>query len=305
MPAPAAESARVYLYGMTVLSTVHRLAAEYPAADGYAEIAETHVVPGGETGNSALVLARWGHRVKVAGPFLGTKTRAGILAFLGGRGIDCSSLQYDESFDGVRDIVLVAGKTRTVFGWFGAYFGDTKRWSTPQRADLAAADIIGVDPFFQEESLEAARISRELGKPYVTIDCPPDSELHRFAAATVVSNEYLRQTFPRDGRRDLLTRYTREGGGLVIFTAGEQPILYARAGGAVHTLPSFRITPKSTLGAGDTFRGGVIHGLWSHWTDEAIVRFAAATAACVCLRFPIADDPPALEEIAALAATGP
>lgn len=102
----------IYLYGMIVLSTIHRLAADYPEADGYGEIEETHVVPGGETGNSALILARLGHRVKVGGPFLGTQTRTGVLAFLRQHGIDCSGLHYDAGFDGVRDLVLVGGKTR-------------------------------------------------------------------------------------------------------------------------------------------------------------------------------------------------
>ena len=61
--------------------------------------------------------------------------------------------------------------------------------------------------------------------------------------------------------------------------------------------------PKSTLGAGDTFRGGVIHGVASGFNDEGIVRFAAATATSVCKRFPMAYDPPGVGEIAALTAT--
>ena len=38
----------VYLYGMTVLSTIHRLKCPYPEADSYQEIDRTHVVPGGD-----------------------------------------------------------------------------------------------------------------------------------------------------------------------------------------------------------------------------------------------------------------
>jgi sugar/nucleoside kinase (ribokinase family) len=292
-----------YLYGMTVLSTVHRLRGEYPEADGYAEIAETHVVPGGEAGNSAHVLARWGHRVKIAGPFLGAETRAGIVDFFGARGIDCSPFEYDATFPGVRDVVLVAGKTRSVFGWFGAYFSGPKRWSQPRREDIAAADVVGLDPFFGDESLAVARMARELGKPYVTIDCAPDSELHRHAAVTVVSGEYLRNQHPGAERRDLLRRYASAGRGLVVFTSGDQPILCARGGDEIAEIPPFRIDPVCTLGAGDTFRGGVMHGIVSGWSDTKVVRFAAATAACVCRRFPMAYDPPPLAEIEALMTT--
>jgi sugar/nucleoside kinase (ribokinase family) len=285
---------------MTVLSTVHRLAGNYPAADTYGEIEETHVFPGGETGNSALVLAHWGHDVTIAGPFLGTETRQGIVEFLTRRGIDCSSLHYDPTYDGVRDLVLVAGKTRTVFGRFGGYFRGPKRWAAPQRADVNRADMVGIDPFFQEESDEAGRLCEELGKPYVTIDCAPDSSLHRAAAATVLSNEYLQREFPGVAAREMLRRYTNAGSGLVVFTSGERPILFARGAGPVQQLTPFSIVPMSTLGAGDTFRGGVIHGLLSGWSDDAVVRFASATAACVCLRFPMAFDPPGLAEIEAL-----
>ena len=295
-------AADIYLYGMIVYSTIHRLVADYPEADGYGEIEETHVVPGGETGNSALILARLGHRVKVGGPFLGTQTRAGVLAFLRQRGIDCSGLHYDASFDGVRDLVLVGGRTRTVFGRFAAYFRGPKRWSPPDEAAIAAAKIVGVDPFFGDESERVAVCCAEIGRPYVTIDCPPDSRLHRASAATVVANEYLRSHYPGTDPRELLRRYTGESKGLVIFTSGSREILFARGTSEIGTVQPNQVTVKSTLGAGDCFRAGVIHGVLREMDDRSVVQFAAATAAAVCRRFPFALDPPGLEEIAALAA---
>ncbi len=305
MPTPQLPStANVYLYGMIVLSTVHRIKGGFPEADGYGEIEETHVVPGGETGNSALVLARWGHRVKVAGPFLGRDTRGAILGFLEPRGIDCSGLRYDPSFDGVRDLVIVGGKSRAVFGHFGRYFGGSRRWAEPERADIAAADIVGIDPFFDAQSAEVGRLCVELGRPYVTIDCEPESALNRGAAATVIAGEYLRGHFPSRDRGDLLRLYTAQTEGLVIMTCGSQEILFARGNGEARVLKPYTIVPKSTLGAGDTFRGGVMHAVHRGMTDEAIVRFAAATAACVCRRFPMAFDPPGLEEVSALAEGG-
>jgi len=295
-------AAPIYLYGMIVYSTIHRLGGDYPEADSYAEIAETHRVPGGETGNAALVLAHWGHGVKVGGPFLGRETREGVVSFLGRRGIDCSGLHYDEGFDGVRDLVLVGGRTRTVFGTFGAYFRGPRRWSAPDEGAIAAAGIVGVDPFFAAESARAAEICAAIGKPYVTIDCPPDSPLHRQSAATVVSGEYLRNEFPGQEARQVLRRYLAAGRGLVILTFGAREILYAREDGEVRSQAPYPVAVRSTLGAGDVFRAGVIHGIISGMDDTQTVQFAAATAATSCTRFPMALDPPGLGDIAALIA---
>lgn len=293
----------IYLYGMIVYSTLHRLTGDYPEADSYGEIEETHIVPGGETGNSALVLAKWGHRVKVAGPFLGRDSRAGVVEFLSSRGIDCSGLYYDESFAGVRDMVLIGGASRTVFGWFGAFHAGPKRWTFPERNDIAGASVIGIDPYFREDSEAAARMCCELGKPYVTIDCAPDSALHRGAAVTVISGEFIRNQFPATERETLLRNYTTNSTGLVIFTSGAREILFARGRGPIGRLQPSRIVPKSTLGAGDTFRGGVVHAVACGWDDEQIVRFASATATSVCRRFPFAFDPPGLDEIMSLGAS--
>ena len=41
----------VYLYGMTLVTTMNLLEGEYPEADTYSEIKESYVLPGGETGN--------------------------------------------------------------------------------------------------------------------------------------------------------------------------------------------------------------------------------------------------------------
>jgi sugar/nucleoside kinase (ribokinase family) len=51
------------------------------------------------------------------------------------------------------------------------------------------------------------------------------------------------------------------------------------------------------LGAGDTFRAGVVYGVLRDMEDPEIVQFAAACAAVACTRFPSDYEAPALEEI--------
>ncbi|HEX2954616.1 MAG TPA: carbohydrate kinase family protein, partial [Bacillota bacterium] len=213
----------IYLYGVTVYSTIHLLTGDYPKPDTYGEIKETHYVPGGETGNSALILANLGYKVKIDGPFLGTKSRDGIINFYKKFTIDCSSLSYDPSYEGLLDIVLIDPNTRTVFGKFGHYFGGrVKRWSEPDEQAIASAKIVTIDPWFQEESQKVAELCVKHNKPYVTIDCEPESYYHAHAAATVISNEYIQNHYAKEDVQALLQRYLAATEGLVIFTFGSR-----------------------------------------------------------------------------------
>ncbi|HYH01834.1 MAG TPA: PfkB family carbohydrate kinase [Bacillota bacterium] len=287
----------VYLYGMTLLSTVHRLDGEYPAADTYGEINETYTLPGGETANAAIVLANLGYNVKSDGPYLGFKTKEMILKFGEKYRIDCSGMHYDPGFEGVSDLVLVAKGSRTVFGRFGQYFANGHSWTAPDKTAIQAARIISLDPFFQEESRVAAEACIAANKKYVTIDCAYDSFIHQNAAATVISNEFIQNTYPTENPHSLFQKYTNATEGLVIFTFGARDILYGRKGEGIKNVPPYRVKAISTLGAGDTFRAGIIHGLLNEWDDLTTVKFAAATAALVCTRFPMAVNPPDLEGI--------
>lgn len=290
----------IYLYGMTVFSTIHLLDGAYPKADTYGEIKETHFVPGGETGNSAIVLANYGYQVKIDGPFLGTKTKEPILDCFSRFNIDCSGLHYDSSFEGVQDMVLITNDSRTVFGKFGSLFRGPKKWTIPDKAAIQTAKIISLDPFFGEESRLAAECCVANHKPYVTIDCEPDSFLHQNAVATIISNEFIQSHFPGEPVQNLFEKYTHSSPGLVIFTFGSQEIIYGRINTDIKRFIPYKVTVKSTLGAGDTFRAGVVHGILSNFPDEDVLKFAAATAASVCTRFPMAFNPPSLEEITQL-----
>lgn len=115
----------VYLYGMTLVTTMHLLTKEFPKADSYSEIKESYVLPGGETGSCAVVLASLGCKVKVDGNFQGKKTMPILDEYLVGKyGVDLSRAYNDPDFNGVQDMVIIGGTTRNCFGTFGAYFND-------------------------------------------------------------------------------------------------------------------------------------------------------------------------------------
>lgn len=290
--------ADIYLYGMTVMSTIHMLQNGYPKEDTYGEVAKTHYVPGGEAGNSALVLANLGYKIKIDGPSLGSESATGIREYFDRYSIDYSGMQYDPVFTGVKDIVLVGKESRTVFGWFGAYFSaDKKRWSDPNYEAIQQAKVVGLDPYFPGASEEVARFCQSIAKPLVAIDCPYDSIIHKASSVMIISKEYIHNTYPDIPLETLMSYYTNHSTGLTIMTFGSQPILFSRSGESIHQSTPFCVDVKSTLGAGDTFRAGVVFGVYNDFSDAEIVRFASATAGCVISRFPFAYNPPTLDEI--------
>jgi sugar/nucleoside kinase (ribokinase family) len=291
----------VYLYGMTCLSTIHVLDGQYPEPDSYREIKHTYIIPSGEAGNAALVLANFGLHVKTDGPHLGERTKQATLDFYKKHKIDCSGMWFNPGFEGVEDLVLVDAHTRTIFGKFGNYLaGGAQRWSNPDLKAIKAAKAVSIDPFFGRESRLAAEACVEYGKKYVTIDLKPDDYIHRHAAATVISKEFTDREMPKIKPQTLFNKYTGNTGGLVIFTFGGREILYGRKGGKIRAFKPYKVKVKGTLAAGDIFRAGVVYGVLRGWDDEKTTAFAAATGALACARFPAALDPPPLKEILSL-----
>ncbi len=283
---------------MTLLSSINLLKEVYPQPDGYAEINESYSLPGGETANAAIVLSGFGYKTKIDGPFLGSKTKEPLTAHLEKFDIDYSLLHFDFSFDGVQDIVLIDSNSRTVFGKFQKYFGEeTRRWTAPDKDSIREAKIVSIDPFFNNESELAARYCFELNKQYVTIDCLHDSVMHRHSAANVISNEFIKNNYPEENIEELFYKYAGSSDGLTVFTFGSREILYGRKDSTIKKIVPYKVNAVSTLGAGDTFRAGIIYGLLNNMSDEDTVKFAAATAAIVCTQFPMAFNPPCVPDI--------
>jgi sugar/nucleoside kinase (ribokinase family) len=289
-----------YFYGMTVLSTIHRLAAGGALNGGYAEIAESYLCPGGEAMNGAILLSGLGLTAALGGPHWGTETRAVLARYAERHALDVSGVRLSDDYPGLRDVVLVSGDERTVLGWFGAYFAERPgRWSEPDAGAIERARVVAVDPFFGESSLRAARLARRFGKPYITIDCEHDSELHAHASATVVSREYRARQYAGLNDAETFARYTARSDGLTIFSSGNADIVYARGASTPRRFKPFSVKVRSTLGAGDAFRAGIVFAVAQALDDASAVRFAAALAALCCERLPIADHPPSLAEVEA------
>lgn len=291
-----------YLYGMIVITNSFLLQGPYPEPDTYGEIKEKYILPGGETGSAATVLASLGCNVILNGTYMGNYTYPKILEFYKDKTVDTSKLYYDKTFDGLEDYVIVDQHTRTPLGTFGDYYSNgKKRWNDVNEEDILSSKVVGLDPWFEDKSKKVAEICHKAGIPYVTIDCCYDDEIHKYSSVNVLSNEFISVKYPDIDRDELIRRYIANTDGLVIFTLGARDIVYGRKGqltdGQLKHFKPYPVKVVSTLGAGDSFKAGCVYALLKSMEDDDIVRFAAATAACACTVFPLPLNPPTLDKI--------
>ena len=294
----------VYLFGQILGTHSFLLKDGFLQPDEYSEIAEQYFLPGGETGTAATVLASLGVTVRMDGTWIGTEVAPMLKAFYADKTVDLSSLHFTEE-KGVMDYVVIAGPVRSPMGRFQTLFSSGKRWwSIPKEEDIAGCRAAAVDPYFGDESLRAAVLCRRHGVPFVTIDSPHDSALHRLASVNVVSGECTAQHYPGMAPEAIMERLQQETNGLTILTQGGGDMLYARKGEPVRGMKTFPVTVRSTLGAGDTFKAGCVYGLLHGMEDEDLVRFAGACSAVAISRFPLPLNPPRMEEVQELIRNG-
>ncbi|MBP1468640.1 carbohydrate kinase family protein [Candidatus Chloroploca sp. M-50] len=277
----------VYAYGVIASSELHLLSMAFPSPDSYAEIVASHFMTGGEALNSAIVLSRLGVSVQLDGNWIGA-TSAGerLLATIARYGIDTQRLRVEPGFAGVREMVFSDERSRTIFGNYVDLLSTTRKWNIPRKDDLAKARLVCVDPPFQAESALVGAYAVELGVPFVSIDCPYDQALASTAAAVIISGEFRNRAYPQVALAELFDAYQQRAQGLVVFTVGDEAILYGRKGAPGKQLKPYAVNVIDSAGAGDSFRAGVIYGMLQQWSDDQTIQYAAAVAGMVCASFP-------------------
>lgn len=291
----------VYLFGQILGTHSFLLRGGFLQPDAYAEIDAQYFLPGGETGTAATVLASLGASVRMAGTHIGTTVAPLLKEFYRDKAVDLSPLYFDPEDPGVMDYVVIAGLVRSPMGRFQTLFSqDTRWWNIPQEQDIMTCRVAAIDPFFRGESTLAAQLCVKHQVPYVTIDAPHDTYLHRHAAVNVVSGECLHQHYQGMEKEAVFALLQQESEGLTIITSGGGSMLYGRRGEPMKTMQPFRVEVRSTLGAGDTFKAGCTYALLHGMPDDELVRFASACSGIAISRFPLPLHPPTLEEVAGL-----
>ena len=293
--------AEVYLYGQVLGTHSFLLKDGFLQPDEYSEIKEQYFLPGGETGTAATVLDSLGVTVRMDGTWIGTEVAGMLKQFYADKKVDLSPLNFTEDDPGVMDYVVIAGLVRSPMGRFHTLFASGKRWwSIPDEKDIEGCKAAAIDPFFGDETIAASEICKKLGIPYVTIDSPHDSPLHKNAAVNVVSKECTSEYYAGMKPEDIMKLMQDNTDGLTIITQGAGDMLYARRGEEIHRMRPFDVEVRSTLGAGDTFKAGCVYGILKGMSDSELVRFASACSAVAISRFPLPLNPPRIEEVEAL-----
>lgn len=292
--------AEVYLYGQILATRSILLRDGFLKPDEYSEIAGQYFLPGGETGTAATVLSSLGVSVIIDGTHIGREVAPVLNDFYKDKSVDLSLLTYTDE-PGVTDTVIIAGDVRSPMGSFQTLFSSGRRWwGVPKEQDIMGCKAAGIDPYFGDESLLASELCLKNNIPYVTIDCPHESVLHKNAAVDVISHECIDMRYPGMAAEEVMALMQQHTDGLTIITQGGGEMLYARKGGEIQRMPAFNVKVKSTLGAGDTFKAGCVYGLLKGMADDELVRFAAACSAVAITRFPLPLDPPTLDEVKGL-----
>jgi sugar/nucleoside kinase (ribokinase family) len=273
----------VYAYGVIAPSTLIELSDAYPPPAGYAEIGAVHPSLGGEAAASAFTLARLGIPTKLAGARLGADEESSrVLETLATAGVEVSAISNHDPSPGAMEIILSAGDSRTVLGTY-VQLNASRNWDPPSEEDVRESQIVCLDPFFGEDSLQVAHWCRAAKVPYVTVDVAPDSDIARNAEVIVISSEYTDRTVDP---QEVFRTYAESCTGLVVLTRGGQNLLYGRAGESLREHAPYPVELRDTTGAGDSFRAGIIHGMLRGLDIEGTIETAAAVAAMVCRTAP-------------------
>lgn len=287
----------IYCYGVTALSRILRLQRNFPGPNGYAEVVESADNIGGEAVGSAMCLARFGHKVVLDGLKVSRQGGRWALGQLARMGVDASRIASPRTRVGAVETVYSDDTTRTVFANYVSTFADSSQMNRPSESLIRKASHVTIDPFLKANSVLAARLARRHGTPYSLMDLPHDNPALPQAASVILSGDFLGQSYKGKDIPALFRLYLPRMSGLLVVTQGSKAVWYGRRGGPLRRQKAFKVKVKDTTGAGDAFRGGVVHGLVQGWPDSQTIQFASALAALICRSFPGCMNGPSLEQV--------
>jgi len=273
--------------GIAVQDIVFRV-EQFPQPGGKCMTNEFIVISGGCAVNAAIAVARLGGRARYAGPLGDDNDNVSnqLVAEMAREGIDTSG------------VVRVAGATAPVSGIMVDAAGERmivthldKRVETARIADpdklVTGVSLLLADNRFPALVRPVCEAARRRGIPVVLdADRPSVEDDPLFAIPThvIFSGECLRATTGLDDLSAGLQRMAPRTSAFLAVSDGPGPVRYL-TGGAVRTMPVFKIEAIDTLAAGDVFHAGIALALAEGCDPVSAMRFGAAAAGLKCTRF--------------------
>lgn len=246
--------------------------------------------PGGKGANQALAARRAGAEVRMVGAVGGDDFATLALTELRDAGVDLSAVETRGETTGVAVITVDEAGENTIILSPGANLrGDAAQVS---QAGLGPGDSLMLQMEVTEaETFAAARAARAAGArvilslaPFVPLDRSAFSDVslllvNETEAGDLASHYGLRGSDPAETVKALAGSL-----GLTVVTTLGPAGAMASDGEAIVTVPSLKVDPVDTTGAGDTFAGVLAAGLDAGADLEAAMGRAAVAGALACTR---------------------
>jgi ribokinase len=261
---------------------------------------------GGKGGNQALAAARAGASVVMVGSIGGDALAGTATAELKAAGVDLSHLATVAEPTGLAAICVdQAGENHVVVA-----SGANRRTA----AALVPEALIGPETLFVlqmevplEENWALVKAAKAKGAR-VLLNCAPAGVIPAEALPSVdwlvVNENEAKQVaaglgLPADEPRAAARAIAANAGVTVIVTlGGDGAVSYARSGEGF-AVPSLKIRPVDTVGAGDSFVGGLAAALDRGLTLGDAIRYASVGGSLACLKTGAQPSLPLLAEIEA------
>jgi ribokinase len=247
---------------------------------------------GGKGANQALAAQRAGAAVKMCGAVGNDAFASEALALLGEAGADLELVRHVEGPTGTA-LILVGGDGENMIAVIPGANGEVTAEDAERAvAEMAANDTLVLQMEIPEAAIEAALKAAKARSVRSVLNIAPLTDaVVRLAplADIVIANEteFARLSGrPAEtleaARTEVEALHARTGQCLIV-TLGGEGVLGARDGKVEH-VPSLKIKPVDTVGAGDTFCGYLAQGLDAGMEFATAVRRAAVAGALACLK---------------------
>ena len=277
---------RVLGIGIAALDVVNQV-ADYPAEDTEVRALDQWLNLGGNAANTLVVLSQLGHPCAWCGALAEDSESERILFELRGWGIDTEGCRRHSSGRAPTSYVCLSRATgsRTI-----VHHRDLPEYSADdfRGVDLRSWDWVhfeGREPSQTVEMLHRVRRERPELRCSLEIEKPrPGIEtLFHLPDVLLFSRQFARYRGYSDARAFLQAMRKEIPRRLLFCAWGEQGAAALDPGGMLCTCPAFpppRI--QDTLGAGDVFNAGVIHGLLQALTLSETLELACRLAGKKC-----------------------